>query len=212
MSSNSDPAGGSEADFLARQDLLKAKMNDPAAAPLNLTTDEKAAITSDNALIHDKKDTSDQADAVAKQTTQEKNNAFALAKKNYRTLRKNLMSRPGYNRGIGELLGLEGPEVIAGESLYVPPDKPTAKVAALADYHASVKPLMKGAQAVDISCQRDGDAAPVLLGRVTHAHFIDARGPLVAGKPEKRNYFIQLVRNDEHWGPISDPISVICSG
>lgn len=154
------------------------------------------------------------AEAAAKQATAVKNNSRTLIEQLVRKLAKRFTTEPGYTPALGELLGIISAASVEGGASAAPmsmDDKPAARVKALPDYQAEIRPRMKGAEAVDIYCQRDGDAAPVLLGRFTHARYVDERGPLVAGKPEKRNYFIQLIRNDAHWGPMSDPISVICS-
>lgn len=148
---------------------------------------------------------------AAKAATKTKNNARAIVEALVRKLMKRFTTEAGYTPAIGEALGML-PGEGSGSGVEPAPMKPTGTAKALEDYHAEVRAHMKGADAVDFYCQREGDAEPVLLGRFTHARYVDTRGPLVAGKPEKRNYFIQLVKGDHHWGPMSDPIGVVCSG
>lgn len=149
--------------------------------------------------------------AAARSSTTVKNNNRRIAQKLVRTLAKRATTQPDYNDGLGELLGILTAAAVTGDTTPAAPEKPIGRVVALPDYGAEIRPRMKGAQAVDIYCQREGDTAPVCLGRVTHARFVDKRDPLVPGKPEKRHYTFQLIRNDKHWSPMSDIISVICS-
>jgi len=187
-------------------DQFMATGSSPVGATVGLTAGDNTQVAAENTDYHDNLNNCTATEDAAKQAVKDKNNSRRLAESHARALAQRIKTHPAYTPAIGELFGIEGAEVTPQAEA-----KPTGKVTALPDYHAEVKPHLKGAEAVDIYCQREGDASPVFLGRVTHAHFIDTRPPLVAGKPEQRHYSFQLVRQDQHWGPMSDPIGAVCS-
>lgn len=209
MSKDAVPSG--QDAFLNKHDLLEANKGKPEVAPLNLTDGEKTAIANDNTLLHAKKDASDQADAVAQETTKEKVNAFTLVEKNYRTTRKNLMSRPGYTPAIGELLGLEGaetnPSMEAAASVV---DRPVAKATPMPGGQVDFKVTMNGNEEVDVTSKRGAETDFSWLGRFSRSRWSDTRAPLVTGKPEVREYQLRYRNHDQPTGQISDIIVVTC--
>ncbi|MCX6900209.1 MAG: hypothetical protein NT105_16115 [Verrucomicrobia bacterium] len=210
MSSRSDPLGSSHADFLAKQDLLKANMDRPEVAALNITTTEKAAITQDNTNLHTTTDAKATAEAVSQEATKEMNNAFALAQKNYRTMRKNLMSRPGYTPAIGELLGIEAPESNGDFAAAAVIDRPTGKATAMPGGQVDFKVTMNGNEEVDAYSKRGTETEFTWLGRFSRSRWSDTRAPLEPGKPEVREYQLRYRNHDQPTGQLSDVIIVTC--
>jgi hypothetical protein len=208
MSTNSDPTNSSQDGFLDHHDMLKAGLTDPAVVALNISADDIATINSDNTLLHTKKSASDIADGAAQQATKEKDNAFKLGKANYRAIRQRIMKNAAYTPAIGELLGIELPEVQPAPGA---PDQPVLHGKALVGGGAEIKSTKGGAEAVDIYSKRDNDADFVFLKRVMHFPYRDNRPLLVAGKPEKREYYGVFVRHDEPYGDASAHITVIVS-
>jgi len=211
MSSQNDPASGSDDKFLDNHDLLANGINDPSVAALNISAADKAMIAADNTALHTVKTSDDAATAAAQQSTKNKNNAFALGKTNYRGVRQRIMNSTAYTPAIGEFLGVERPQstapgVALGSGIVL-----VMTGAALITGGAQIKCTKGPAEAIDVYSQRDGDANPVLLKRVMHFPYVDNRPLLVAGKPEKRSYFGIAVRHDQQYGDPSATITVIVS-
>ena len=211
MSTSNDPTNSSQDSFLDRHDMLKAGLTAPAVVALGISAADQTTVTSDNTLLHTKKSASDIADGAAQQATKEKDNAFTLGKSNYRAIRQRIMKSIGYTPAIGELLGIELPQTAPASGSLAGGGQPVLRGAALVSGGAEIKSTKGNAEAVDIYSKRDGDADFVLLKRVMHFPYIDSRPLLVAGKPEKREYYGVFVRHDQPYGDASAIITVIVS-
>ena len=211
MAIKNDPTNSTQDSFLDTHDMLLAGLTNPAVVALNISPADQALITTDNPKLHKAKSDDDIAFAASQQSTKDKNQLFILGKTNYRAVRQRIMKNAGYTPAIGELLGLELPEatapgVVLGSGIIL-----VMHGAALITGGAQIKCTKGDAEAIDIYCQRDGDANPVFLQRVMHFPFVDHRPLLVTGKPEKRTYFGIAVRNDQQYGDPSAIIPVIVS-
>lgn len=211
MSKHSDPAGGSNDNFLDNHDMLNNGMNDPSVAALNISAADKAMIAADNTALHAAKTADDAAAAVAQQSTKNKNNTFTLGTGNYRGVRMRIMNSTAYTPAMGEFLGLERTQstaagVVLGSGIHL-----VMHGAALITGGGQIKCTKGAAQAVDVYCQRDGDLNPVLLKRVMYFPYVDSRPLLVPGKPEKRTYFGIAVNHDQPYGDPSASITIIVS-
>jgi len=211
MNSKKDPTNSSQDSFLDNHDMLKAGLTNPAVVALNISPADQATITADNTTLHAAKSADDIAFAASQQSTKDKNNAFTLGKSNYRAIRQRIMKSAGYTPAIGELLGLELPQHAAPAVVLGSGTTLVMHGAALVTGGAQIKCTKGDAEAIDIYCQRDGDANPVFLKRVMHFPYVDNRPLLVAGKPEKRSYYGIAVRHDEQYGDPSATITVIVS-
>ena len=211
MKSKNDPTNSSQDGFLDNHDMLKAGLTNPAVVALNISAADQATITADNTTLHTVKSADDIASAAAQQSTKDKNNTFTLGKSNYRAVRQRIMKSAGYTPAIGELLGLELPQHAAPAVVLGSGTTLVMHGAALVTGGAQIKCTKGDAEAIDIYCQRDGDANPVFLKRVMHFPYVDNRPLLVAGKPEKRSYYGIAVRHDEQYGDPSATITVIVS-
>jgi len=211
MSSQNDPASGSDDKFLDNHDMLKTGLSDPAVVALNIRAEDQAQIKSDNDLLNATKSADDITFAAAQKSTKNKNNVFATGKSNYRAIRQRIMKSPGYTPAIGELLGLERPQSATAGVTLGAGAPPVLHGAALVTGGAQIKVIKGSAEAVDLYCQRDGDATAVLLQRVMHFPYVDSRPLLVAGKPERRAYHGVFVRMDQPYGDPSAVLTVIVS-
>ena len=211
MTTNSNPTNGTQDEFLDVHDMLVAGLTNPAVVALNISAADQTLITTDNPKLHKAKSDDDIASAAAQQSTKDKNNTFTLGKSNYRAVRQRIMKSAGYTPAIGELLGLELPHSAAPAIVLGSGTTLVMHGAALVTGGAQIKCTKGDAEAIDIYCQRDGDANPVFLKRVMHFPYVDNRPLLVTGKPEKRSYYGIAVRHDEQYGDPSAIIIVIVS-
>lgn len=129
----------------------------------------------------------------------------------FRNLAQRIKIMHTYTLAIGQALGIEGTSA-APNAASAGTAQPVARGRALVSGGAEIGSTKGDAEAVDIYCQRDGDAAPVQLARVLHLPYVDARPLLVAGKPETREYYTVFVRNDQEYGQPSATIKVVVTG
>ncbi|MCG3150598.1 MAG: hypothetical protein PCFJNLEI_04086 [Verrucomicrobiae bacterium] len=129
----------------------------------------------------------------------------------FRALVKRVKACPGYTVAIGETLGIERPHSQAASDMDSEGPQPVLRGRGLDTGGAEIKSTKGAAEAVDLYCQRDGEAAPSLLVRCLHFPYIDTRPLLVAGKPEKRTYTGMFIRHNQPYGRMSASITVIVS-
>jgi hypothetical protein len=129
----------------------------------------------------------------------------------FRKLVKRIKALKTYTVAIGEALGIEAATPVAAAALAVTA-QPVARGRALVSGGAEIGSTKGEAEAVDVYCQRDGDAAPIRLARVMHLPYIDARPLLVPGKPETRQYYTVFVGHDQEYGQPSATIKVVVTG
>ena len=211
MSKQNDPVGGTQDAFLAKHDLLKAGLTDPAVVALNISPADQATIAADNTDMHAKKSASDVANATAQQATKDKLNSLTNGEANYRLIRQHIMKAPGYTPAIGELLGLERTVSTLAPEMSADGPAPVLRGKTVDTGGAEIKSNKAGAEAVDLYCKRDTDADFIFLMRVLHFPYIDDRPLLVAGKPEKREYKGKFIRQNQPYGNMSASITVIVS-
>ena len=129
----------------------------------------------------------------------------------FRALAQRIKGLKTYTVAIGQALGIEATAAIAPAAI-VGTAQPVARGRALVSGGAEIGSTKGDAEAVDVYCRRDGDAAPIQLARVMHMPYIDDRPLLVAGKPETREYYTVYVRNDQEYGQPSATIKVVVTG
>jgi len=61
-----------------------------------------------------------------------------------------------------------------------------------------------------VTRRRDGDGDFVFLARDTSSPYVDNRAPLMAGKPENRQYKAIYVQADGKIGQASDIVTLVC--
>ncbi len=126
----------------------------------------------------------------------------------FRSLAQRIKRLHTYTHAIGLALGIEGPTA-ASLAAIAATAQPIARGRALVSGGAEINSTKGEAEALDVYCQRDGDAAPIHLMRVMHLPYIDARPLLAAGQPETREYHTIFVRNDQQYGQPSATIKVV---
>ncbi len=129
----------------------------------------------------------------------------------FRALVKRVKACPGYTTAIGDTLGIERPQSQEASVMDSEGPQPVLRGRGLDTGGAEIKSTKGDAEAVDLYCQRDGDAAPTLLARCLHFPYLDARPLLVAGKPEKRTYTAMFIRHNQPYGRMSASLTVIVS-
>ena len=129
----------------------------------------------------------------------------------FRAVVKRVKACTGYTTAIGETLGIERPQSQEASVMATDGPQPVLRGRGLDTGGAEIKSTKGDAEAVDLYCQRDGDAAPTLLARCLHFPYLDARPLLVAGKPEKRTYTGMFIRHNQPYGRMSASLTVIVS-
>lgn len=211
MRNPNDPAGGRHDDFLSAHDLLQRNLSNPEFAALNISDADKATIAGDNADLHRDKTASDIATAAARQATKVKVSTFKRSEKNYRAIRQRIVTSAGYTPAMGLALGLVHAPGVEPGSISSNGAQPVLRGVALSSGGALIKSTKGRAEAVDIYCQREGDAEAVRLMRVLHFPYVDNRPLLVPGRPEKREYYAVFVRGDKPYGHASPRLTVVVS-
>lgn len=194
-----------EADYLGQHDQFKAAAHEVGAS-VGFTAGDLTAIDADNAALRAAIAASSAADALAQTKTEAKKTVVKGVKTRHRALAQQAKKNSGYTPALGEQLKIVGAE----DSTDLTTAKPTLTGKALPHGAAEAGFNKSISDGVNMYCQRDGDAAPVLLGRQNHSPFTDNRPLLVAGKPEKRTYTALYVKNDAEVGLVSDALVIIC--
>lgn len=121
-----------------------------------------------------------------------------------RNLIARIKSSPGYNESIGRDLG------IAGEGTPGPsgPSKPTPRASAVTDGTVVIAFNKAGFDGVVIESRRSGETGWTRLGTDNYSPYTDGRPPLVAGRPEVREYRLRFLDRDEPVGEWSDIIAI----
>jgi hypothetical protein len=211
MSGKNDPSGGGENAFLDKHDLLKNGLLKSEVVALNIAPADIATINTDNADMHQKKTDADSTAAVAQQATADKTNSIGNGRKNYRVIRQRILKNPGCTPAIADLLGLERTQSQPAGEMSGDGPQPVLRGKALTTGGAEIKSNKGDAEAVDIYSKRDGDADFVFLMRALHFPWVDARPLLAAGKPEKRDYRGQFIRQNKPYGNVSATITLVVS-
>ena len=147
------------------------------------------------------------ANAAAKQATANVVAKHAKAEADARALARRIKAHPGYTVGLGNIMGIEGPENTTDLATLQP--KLTGE-----DKRGGVVEIgfdLRTSEGVNLYSWREGDIEFKYLARDTCSPYVDNRPLLVAGKPEKREYQGWFVRNDEEYGQASDIIVIICA-
>jgi hypothetical protein len=147
------------------------------------------------------------AAALAKQATAEKNNSRHNTENLYRAEVKRIKARADYTEGLGANLGIEGPE----NTYDLNTSKPDLSGIDQTGGNVILSFTKYKSEGINLYCQRENDADWVLLGRATVSPFQDNRPLLQIGKPELRPYTAVFMLKDKEIGQYSDDIVINCA-
>ena len=108
-----------------------------------------------------------------------------------------------YTTAIGEDLGIEG-----ATPVFVPDDYKTTLTAKVVVDGVKITFVKAEAEGVHLYSRINGTGAFTFLATDTHSPYIDTRPLLVAGTPEKREYYAIGLLHDAEIGLHSDTVSV----
>ena len=192
--------------FLTYHDRFKTTVTANLAS-LGLVAAAATQVNTDNSDLHTNIAASNLADSTAKQATADKNASRKTVEAHARALVRRIKSSPGYTQGLGELLGIIGPENTTDLSAA----KPVIAGVDKRGGHVEISFNLLTSEGVNIYSQRDGDTDFKLLSRDTHSPYVDNRAMLVAGKPELRQYRAIYVVADQEVSQFSDDLTVNCA-
>jgi hypothetical protein len=196
-----------DAQFDSWEENFVTKLATHAAA-LGYTAAEVDAIVAEITGHRGKYTTAQAAKAAAKSAVDDARATRKTTEKDIRTFVKNLKTRPGYTTGIGNDLGVIGPnETVDWDTV-----KPTLK--AVLDGDRIRIDWNKGqADGVIIFSKRlnfDGQFNPI--GIDLEPPFYDDRDNANQGQPETREYYAIYLVKDQQRGLRSDTISIAVQG
>ncbi|MDD5037494.1 MAG: hypothetical protein PHE55_22430, partial [Methylococcaceae bacterium] len=195
-----------DGDFLIWHNHFTSHLIEQRTA-LGLSEEDVAAIVADNQNLNAKFAAASHAAATAKQSTTEKTACRKETEAHTRVLVRRIKAGPVYNKALGTLMCIEGPEDTTDPSA-MKPDL-TAKDLGGGKTELSFHKFKSGG--VNIYSKREGEADFSFLARCAISPHIDSRPLLVAGKAETRKYKAVYVRGDDEFGQPSDQINVACS-
>ncbi|MEI6335149.1 MAG: hypothetical protein QX196_09080 [Methylococcaceae bacterium] len=147
------------------------------------------------------------AAALAKQATAEKNASRDNFEAQIRAVVRQIKARPDYTEGLGAKLSIIGPEntrnFVANHPDLSGIDQTGGQVTLIFTKFNS--------DGVNIYCQRENDADWTLLARATVSPFLDNRPLLQVGKPELRRYTAVYMVKDQEIGQYSDDLVINCA-
>jgi hypothetical protein len=199
----SDYVPTADNDFLVWFDHFLTQIStDTAIAPADL-----AALTAANADFHAKIAHVNDAAALAKQATADKDGCRGNAESLVRAEVRRIKARSTYNEGQGAQLGIVG----ARDSYDLSTSRPELSGTDLSDGVVSLSFSKHNSDGVNIYSKRENDADWQLLSRASVSPFMDKRALLQIGKPELRDYCVIYVLKDKEIGNYSNEVVVNCT-
>ena len=172
-----------------------------------LSAADVAAISADNAALYADIAAAASAAAAAKNATAAKKSTIKRVVRSTRAYARRIKTAPGYDEGVGEGMGIEGPQ----DTTDLSTAKPTLKLTDL--HHASIQIAFNKSvsHGINLYCQRDGEALSSFLARDTNSPYVDNRPLRVTGQPEVRRYRAKYVLDDTEIGEFSDQAVITVS-
>ena len=175
---------------------------DTAIAPFDLK-----ALTAANADFHAKIAHVNDAAALAKQATADKEASHGYLESLVRAEVRRIKARSSYNDGQGAQLGIVG----SRNSRDLSTTRPELSGTDHTNGVVSISFSKYNSDGVNIYSKRDNDADWVLLNRANISPFMDIRPLLQIGNPELRDYCAIYVLKDKEIGHYSDEVVVNCT-
>jgi len=199
----SDYVPTADNDFLVWFDHFLTQIStDTAIAPADL-----AALTAANADFHAKIAHVNDAAALAKQATADKDGCRGNAESLVRAEVRRIKARSTYNEGQGAQLGIVG----ARDSYDLSTSRPEMSGTDLSDGVVSISFSKYNSEGVNIYSKRNNEVDWVLLNRASVSPYMDMRPLLEIGKPELRDYCVIYVLKDKEIGHYSNEVVVNCT-
>jgi len=199
----SDYVPTADNDFLVWVDHFMSQISsDNEIAVVDMT-----ALTAANADFHAKIAHVNDAAALAKQATADKEASHGHLESLVRAEVRRIKARSSYNEGQGAHLGIVG----ARDSRDLSTSRPELSGTDLSDGVVSISFSKYNSDGVNIYSKRDNDVDWVLLNRANISPFMDVRPLLQIGKPELRDYCAIYVLKDKEIGHYSDEVVVNCT-
>jgi hypothetical protein len=203
---------------MAKNDFIPNPDNDYAAwyatfsggvaarqGTFGLTAPEVTQVANDNTDIHLKLTNLNAANISVAQAVADKRNSRSGTEARARALIRRLKAHPNYTPAIGQQLGIVGPE----DTTDLSNSRPTLTGTALPHGVFQLEFNKSKADGVNIYSKRDGEPDFTFLALDTASPYVDNRPPLVAGKPENRQYKAIYVQADGEIGQASDIVTLV---
>ena len=166
-----------------------------------------AALTAAKADFHIKIDHLNDAAALAKQATADKNDSRNHIVNLIRAEARRIKARATYNDGLGAQFGIVGTK----ENHDLSSSHPELSGVDQTDGVVILNFSKYNSDGVNIYSKRDNDTDWVLLTRASISPFIDTRTLLQAGKPELRHYCATYILKDKEIGNYSNEVVINCT-
>lgn len=157
--------------------------------------------------FRDKVTVSDNAQALAKQATFDKQASRQRVEGLGRAMSRRMKTHPSYTKGLGAQLGIEGASSAHDLSTTFPDLSATNKTGGTVELRFA----KRGSDGANIYYQRENDSEWLLAGRALLSPFQDIRPLLIPGKPEIRRYTSVYMKKDQEVSRYSDDIIITCT-
>ena len=193
----------SDNDFVAWVEHL-------ATVPTSCCGISEAELAAYKAAVSDyraKVTSADNAKAVAKQATFEKQSSRRIVEGLGRAMTRRMKTHRDYTKGLGAQLGIEGTPSPHDLSAACPDLTAINKTGGTVEFRFT----KHGSDGVNIYYQRENDSEWILVGRAMVSPFQDIRALLIPGKPEMRSYTAVYMKKDQEVSRYSDDLVIICT-
>jgi hypothetical protein len=163
----------------------------------------KAAVSDYRAKVT----SADNAKAVAKQATFERQASRRIVEGLGRTMSRRMKTHPDYTKGLGAELGIEGTSSTHNLSDSFPDLTATNKTDGTVEFRFT----KNGSDGINVYYQQENDSKWTMVGRAMVSPFQDVRPLLISGKPEIRRYTSVYVKKDQEVSRYSDDIIITCT-
>jgi len=141
----------------------------------------------------------------SKSATEDNYNSLSKAVNEVRRLAKQIKSSKTYTTGIGDDLGIIGPDIASKETVVM---KPSLK-ANINGHEVVIKFRKDGTDGIKLYSKRGAETEFTFLAVDTASPYNDTREKLEASKPEQREYYAYYFVSDSDVGQQSDVLKVI---
>ena len=167
---------------------------DEVTESINIINEHRAAFANMNSKKNE-----------SKSATEDNYNSLSKAVNEVRRLAKQIKSSKTYTTGIGDDLGIIGPDIASKETVVM---KPSLK-ANINGHEVVIKFRKDGTDGIKLYSKRGAETDFTFLAVDTASPYNDTREKLEASKPEQREYYAYYFVSDSDIGQQSDVLKVI---